>query len=244
MSERLYLNADCMNRKTGLPSYPDNHFDLAIVDPPFGQECNLKGGTCNTGGNGWKGNMEKLHNWNQPPTATYFKQLFRVSRHQIIWGANYFTKHLPPSMGWIFWDKMNKGFSLGDGELAFTSFNKALRIFEYARGNEKGFAPKLNDWEMHDLSMHPNQKPMGLYRWLLTNYARHGMRLLDTHVGSASSLVVFEEMGFDYVAFEKDKDYYAESTARLEKFRRQGSLFSGKEIFEASAKQTTIFDGQ
>jgi len=244
MSERLYLNADCMNRKTGLPSYPDNYFDLAIVDPPYGigetairskqrvpktqskKWANRKAPDY-VGGNDWD---------NEPPTQDYFEQLVRVSKNQIIWGANHFGM-MPPSSGWVVWYKkrIDEVNDFSDAELAYTSFNKGCRLFHLPW---IGFGA-INAGEKR---MHPTQKPSALYRWLLSNYARHGMRLLDTHVGSASSLVVFEEMGFDYVAFETDKDYYRDSTARLEKFRRQGSLFSGKEIFEASAKQTTIFD--
>jgi len=238
-----YHHADCMNPDTGLPSFPDKHFDLAIVDPPYGEECNLHGGSSESGSNGWKGNMGKLHTWNKTPELQYFAELFRVSKNQIIWGANYFSSYLPPSMGWIVWDKMNAGFSLGDGELAFSSFDKALRIFKYGRGNEKGFAPKLKDWESHSLSIHPNQKPMGLYRWLLKNYAKAGDLILDTHVGSASSLVAFEEMGFEYVGYELDADYYRDSTARLEAFRAQPKLFTGSEIFRATqGEQGTLFE--
>jgi len=245
MSERLYLNADCMNRKTGLPSYPDNYFDLAIVDPPYGighgrhrDETKAIASKERTGR--WKNPKQKEYkpfDDSAIPSEDYFNEVFRVSKNQIIWGANYFVGHLPPSSNWISWDKgVSEGEHLSQVELAFTSFDGRARKFEFLwAGFKKG--------EKVD-RIHATQKPEALYRWLLSNYARHGMRLLDTHVGSASSLVVFEEMGFDYVAFEKDKDYYADSTSRLEKFRRQGSLFSGKEIFEASAKQTTIFDGQ
>jgi len=239
MSERLYLNADCMNRKTGLPSYPDNHFDLAIVDPPYG--IGEDGGTNKTRSKLAKSKDYGGKKWDdKPPSRAYFKELMRVSKNQIIWGANHFISRIPfDSSCWIVWNKMNGENDFADCELAWTSFRTSVRKFEFRwQGMLQG------DMKNKTIRIHPTQKPEALYRWLLSNYARHGMRLLDTHVGSASSLVVFEEMGFDYVAFETDKDYYRDSTARLEKFRRQGSLFSGKEIFEASAKQTTIFDGQ
>lgn len=231
----IYLNADCMNQETGLPSFPDNHFDLAIVDPPFGIGAERQ----HFEGHGWKVKAKKA--WDKyPPPAEFFTELLRVSKNQIIWGANYFSQYLPPSMGWICWDKMNHGFSLADGELAFTSFDVGLKIFQYARGNESGFAPKLKDWDKIGLNIHPTQKPIALYRWLLKNYAKQGDLILDTHVGSASSLIAFEEMGFDYVAFELDSDYYRESTERIHRFRSQGKLFSGSEIFEAS-KPATLF---
>jgi site-specific DNA-methyltransferase (adenine-specific) len=250
MSERLYLNADCMNRKTGLPSYPDNYFDLAIVDPPFG--IGEDGGRSASRGKLAKAGNYISKDWDsKPPSKAYFRELMRVSKNQIIWGANHFISRIPfDSSCWIVWDKMNDGTDFADYELAWTSFDTAVRQLRFMwRGMMQGKSVASGgnfrgDNKNNEQRIHPTQKPEALYRWLLSNYARHGMRLLDTHVGSASSLVVFEEMGFDYVAFEKDKDYYADSTARLDEFRRQGSLFSGKEIFEASAKQTTIFDGQ
>lgn len=219
----VYLNADCMDEKVGLPSYPDNHFDLAIVDPPYG--IGRDGGET---GKNWK--RYKKKNWDsQVPSVAYFRDLFRVSKDQIIWGANYFTEFLPASMGWIFWDK-GQELTMSDGELAFSSFQKALRRIIINRCHIGAGAELL----------HPTQKPIALYRWLLTNYAKPGMRLLDTHVGSASSLVAFEEMGFEYVGFELDADYYRDSVKRLEAYRSQPKLFSGAEIFEAS-KPPTLF---
>jgi len=234
----IYLNTDCMNPETGLPSFPDNHFDLAIVDPPYGIG---RDGHDGVESSGWK-----KHEWKEwdskAPNTEYFEQLFRVSKNQIIWGANYFTEFLPASMGWVFWDKDQK-FTSSDGELAFTSFDVALRRFVHGRGNEQGFAPKLRSWEKQGLQIHPTQKPMALYRWLVKNYAKQGDLILDTHVGSASSLVVFEEMGFEYVGYELDTDYYRDSKARLEAFRAQPKLFTGAEIFRATqGEQGTLFE--
>jgi len=224
----LYLNADCMNPETGLPSFPDNHFDLAIVDPPYG--IGYDGAKQTSGSNGGR-KAHEFKGWDSSiPSAEYFSELFRVSRNQIIWGANYFTQYLPPSMGWIIWRKDRGNFSSSDAELAYSSFDVALR-----------------EWTKNPLvlvreggTMHPTQKPIALYRWLLKNYAKQGDKILDTHVGSASSLIAFEEMGFEYVGYELDADYYRDSCKRLEAFRAQPKLFTGAEIFEAS-KPPTLF---
>lgn len=197
---RKFILGDCMDLETGLPSYPDKFFDLAIVDPPYG--IGRDGGET---GKGWKLYEEK--GWdNERPSPEYFNQLFRVSKNQIIWGANYFTQFLPPSMGWIFWDK-GQELTMSDGELAFSSFNKALRRAK-AHRSQIGY---------HGGYLHPTQKPVKLYRWLLENYAKPGQLILDTHVGSASSLIACESMGFDYVGFEIDPDYYAAAKNRMSK---------------------------
>lgn len=242
-----YLNACCMNKKTGLPSYPDKYFDLAIIDPPYGigedgARSKSRGKLAPTRGYEAKG-------WDtKPPSPRYFKELQRVSKNQIIWGANHFISRIPhDSSCWIVWDKMNDGTDFADCELAWTSFNSSIRQIRFMwRGMMQGKSVAggggfRGDNKKNEVRIHPTQKPEALYRWLLTTYAKTGMRLLDTHVGSASSLVVFEELGFEYVAFEKDKDYYRDSTERLETFRKQGKLFSGREIFEAS-RQASIFD--
>ena len=212
----LYLNADCMNPETGLPSYPDKYFDLAIVDPPYGIGIENSGTMFKKFGEtkGWD---------NEPPRKSYFEELFRVSKNQIIWGGNYFLDHLGSTKCIIWWDKMNGTNMMADGEMAWTSFSSHSRRF-CMHHFSAGYGDK----------MHPNQKPEALYRWQATNYANQGDKILDTHVGSASSLVVYEEMGFEYVGFELDADYYRDSCKRLEAFRAQPKLFSGGEIFEAS----------
>lgn len=223
-----YLNIDCMDLERGLPSYPDKFFDLAIVDPPYG----IDSSGAKSPSNGFKSQAlwDKMLIWDaKRPDEAYFEQLFRVSKHQIIWGANYYPQYLPPSQGWIFWDKGQRNFSFADGELAFSSFDKALRVFQFSRGELMAECKKARIEKFH-----PTQKPMALYRWLVANYAKPGMKLLDTHVGSASSLVVFEEMGFEYHAFEIDEDYYKAGNERLEAYRKQGSLFTPKQIFEAT----------
>ena len=206
-----YFNEDCM---VGMARYPDKHFDLAIVDPPYG----INFAKTHTG-KGWV--VRESKEWdNSIPDKEYFEELQRVSKNQIIWGGNYFTEHLKPSMGWIFWDKGQRDFSLADGELAWTSFNKALRVFDFSRA-------KLNQTRA---GFHPTEKPAALYKWLLKNYAKQGDKILDTHVGSASSLIACYDMGFDAVGFELDEDYYNESKQRLERFMKQITLFDISEL--------------
>ena len=211
----LYLNADCMNPETGLPSYPDKHFSLAIVDPPYGMKTAQEYG--NTRG---KPKQYPIRRWDEErPKMEYFDQIQRVSKNQIIWGGNYFADLLPPSRCWVYWRKLMGG-NYADGELAWTSFDKVLREFTQCTDQGNRF--------------HPTQKPVALYRWLLKNYAKPGDLILDTHVGSASSLIAFEEMGFEYVGFELDADYYRDSCKRLEAFRSSPRLFDGQEVFRAS----------
>lgn len=199
-----YFNEDCM---TGMARYPDKYFDLAICDPPYG--IGVDGNKASTGGHGGrKAHVKK--GWDTyRPNRNYFEELFRVSKNQIIWGANYYPEHLFGTMGWVFWDK-GQDINQSDGELAFTSFNRAFRRIVLNR------CVLLSEG-----TIHPTQKPIKLYKWLLTNYAKPGDKILDTHVGSASSLIACHDMGFDAVGFELDPDYYAKSKQRLEDFMRQ-----------------------
>ena len=197
-----------MHPEYGLPSYPDKFFDLAVVDPPYGiGRDGKRKSTSSSGGHkgfefkGWDANT---------PNQTYFNELFRVSKNQIIWGANYYPQHLLPSMGWVFWDK-GQDIMQSDGELAYTSFNRALRRVKISRLQlfiEGG-------------TIHPTQKPIKLYQWLLENYATEGNLILDTHVGSASSLIACESMGFNYVGFELDSDYYEAAQKRLKTVQKR-----------------------
>lgn len=202
------LNMDCM---TFMATLPDKAFDLAIVDPPYG--IGKDGQIKTTGGNGGR-KAHDFKGWdNEPPPPEYFAELFRVSSHQIIWGANYMTKHLPPSMGWILWDKGQR-INQSDGELAFTSFDRALRVWVCNRVAL-----------LMEGTIHPTQKPVKLYEWLLTNYAKPGQRILDTHLGSGSSAIAAHNLGFDFVGMELDADYYAAACKRFEQHKAQGSLF-------------------
>jgi len=220
---RLY-NMDCME---GMKEIPDKYFDLAIVDPPYG--IGFDGNTFVEGKSGKASTFtDKKHHikkeWDvSRPTAEYFAELQRVSKNQIIWGGNYFADLLPPKKGWIFWDKKitnanNTNFS--DGELAWTSFDCILRRFTY---DWIGFGYLNNP--QREKKIHPTQKPVALYHWLLNNYAKEGDKILDTHVGSASSLIACHHMGFEYLGFELDEDYYRMSSERLEAHKAQLSLF-------------------
>lgn len=211
-----------MNPETGLPSYPDNYFKLAIVDPPYGIDFAKTSGGKKNDKRGWIDRPKK--DWDsERPSKEYFEQVRRVSVNQIIWGGNYFADLLPPSRCWLIWDKMQE-CNGSEFEMAWTSFDTPAKAFRMARAQAYCGKDKF----------HPNAKPEELYRFQTNKYAKRGDNILDTHVGSANSLKVFEEMGFEYVGFELDTDYYKESCKRLEAFRAQPKLFSGGEIFEAS----------
>lgn len=207
-------NIDCM---IGMKEYPDKYFDLAIVDPPYGidadivQNKNSESGRISNGGR-WK--EYKKTNWdNAIPTIEYFTELFRVSKSQIIWGGNYF--YLPPCCKWIVWNKIQRGY-MTDGEMAWTNMRGQVEIFDMSRAD--AYINKS------DGKIHPTQKPIALYKWLLTKYAKPNDKILDTHVGSASSLIACEGLGFEYVGFELDTDYYNSANKRLENFRKQLKL--------------------
>jgi len=192
----------------------DNAYDLAIVDPPYGIDV-AKG---HDGKAGWVARESK--DWDKEiPSKEYFDHLFRVSKNQIIWGGNYMVQYLTPSMGWIFWDKGQRDFSLADGELAFSSFNKALRVFSYSR------AKALNEKKMFGIRNHPTQKPVELYKWLLQNYAKEGTWILDTHLGSGNIALACWDLCFNLTAYEIDKEYFDGAVARLERHKDQGQLF-------------------
>ena len=200
--------ADCMDIMRDIP---DKYFELAIVDPPYG--IGKDGQTKSTGVHG--GRKAHAHKgWdNKIPGVEYFTELFRISNNQIIWGGNYFAMYLPSSMGWIFWDKGQR-INQSDGELAFSSFQRALRVAEY------------NRWELiKDGTIHPAQKPVALYRWLLQNYAKPDDKIIDTHSGSGSCAIACHIEKHDFLAIEKDPDYHAASVKRLEEVRAQGVLF-------------------
>jgi len=198
-----YYNEDCME---GMKRYKDKHFDLAIVDPPYGQFNNDKRG--HQGGGHAK--KYKYGKWDNVPEAKYFDELFRVSKNQIVWGGNYFK--MPATRCFLVWRKfVPETFTMAMCEYAWTSFNDNAKWIQ--------MAPQDPD------RIHPTQKPVKLYKWLLHNYAKKGDLILDTHVGSASSLIACYDMGFDAVGFELDKDYYEASKKRLNDFMAQGRLF-------------------
>jgi site-specific DNA-methyltransferase (adenine-specific) len=201
--------------------YPDNHFDLAIVDPPYG--IGMDGGSIG------KGKKLNKKNWdNETPKDEYFTELFRVSKNQIIWGGNYFKLALTKS--WIYWDKMQDGFaeSFSSGELAWSSFNLPMKQIRYKyQGNYEGYENNITtkSSKPHLLKIHPTQKPVALYKWLLSKYAKQGDKILDTHLGSGSIAIACHDMGFDLTACELDTDYFNAAMKRIEDHKKQLVLF-------------------
>lgn len=203
------LHIDCMEYMAGLP---DKAFDLAVVDPPYGIEIMKQWGS-----EKFNYKQHDIKEWdNAMPKKEYFDELFRVSKHQIIWGGNYFTQFLPASQGWLIWDKGQRNFSMADAEMAWTSFDKAIRIKTIHRSSQFGA----------DIGkIHICQKPVKLYKWLLDIRALPGNRILDTHLGSGSSAIAAHKMGFDFVGCELDADYYKAACKRFEEQTMQLSLF-------------------
>lgn len=240
-----YYNMDCME---GMKQFPDGYFDIAIVDPPYGGAGKDVDETFNgaiTGrfggrfdkyygsergahfhgrgrskkykeierrGGQWASKYgNNINNWDIAPPQEYFDELFRVSKNQVIWGGNYFE--LPPTRCFLVWRKLtiSENFTMAMAEYAWTSFNANAKVFEKAPQDKARF--------------HPTQKPVELYEWILANFAKDGDKILDTHVGSASSLIACHNMGFQYVGFEINETYYKLSKERLEAYEAQTSLW-------------------
>ena len=196
--------------------YEDNYFDLAIVDPPYG--IGIDGQKESKKGKKSDRKYHKQKQWdNAIPNKDYFNELQRVSKNQIIWGANYFVKHLVKgTKGWIVWDKGQRGLTMSDCELAYSSFQKPTRVFTQNRVillQEGG-------------TIHPTQKPVKLYEWLLMNYAKDGFRILDTHLGSGSIALACHNLGYDLTACELDKEYYYAAIKRIEQHKAQIRMFA------------------
>lgn len=211
------LNIDCMKYMAGCD---DNAFDLAIVDPPYGigenaHRSSSRSKLCNT--TEW-GAFDK--EWDRAcPEQDYFDALFRVSKNQIIWGANHMMHRISlPSPCWLVWDKDNSG-CFADCELAWSSFGSAVRRFRF-RWNGMIQA----DMKKKELRIHPTQKPVKLYDWILSNYAKEGDSILDTHLGSASSAIAAYYGGFDFVGCELDKSYFDASVERFSRETAQRAL--------------------
>lgn len=201
--------------------YPDNYFDLAIVDPPYGLNIN---GALNVNS---KNQYVKGKNWdNNTPNKKYFIELFRVSKNQIIWGANYMNEFLPNYKGGIFWNKLNHHDNRSDGELAFYSGDKLFRFFEYMwDGNRYGFKGSINGVGKKSIRIHPTEKPVQLYEWILDNYAKEGYKILDTHLGSGSIAIACHNRKFELTACELDEDYYKDAIKRIENHVAQIRMF-------------------
>ena len=196
---------DCMDL---MREYPDNHFDLAIVDPPYGLGDRISDGGGVLGGRSYV-KMYKEKRWDEAPEESYFKELFRVSENQIVWGGNYFS--LPPTRGIVAWDKVQDMPTLSSWEMAWSSFDCTAKMF---RGRSQ-----------NPSRIHPTQKPVKLYDWLLTNYAEPGQRILDTHLGSGSHAIACHYFGAHLTACELDADYYKAACARIKEQTRQTVMF-------------------
>ena len=202
------INCDCMEL---LKQTPDNYYSLALVDPPYGIGINVSMGRR-------KGDKKSTYKPfagedKQIPTKDYFEELFRVSQNQIIWGGNYMTNFLYPSPCWLMWDKgFSENVTFAQYELAWTSFVTSAKKYDYnaAKNNNR---------------IHPTQKPVALYKWLLKNYAKQGDKILDTHFGSLSIGIACHDMGFELTACELDKEYYEAGKKRLINHQKQLNLF-------------------
>jgi site-specific DNA-methyltransferase (adenine-specific) len=215
IGDATLYHGDCMDYMRGLP---DKAFDLAIVDPPYGigedKTTRPSRGRTET-----KAHIEK-HWDSKPPEKSYFSELMRISRRQIVWGANHFISRLPfDSSCWIVWNKKTAG-NTADCELAWTSFDTAVRRFDFMW---EGFWQE--NMKNKEARIHPTPKPVALYEWLLTNYAKPGDRILDTHLGSGSSAIAAHGLGFEFVGIELDADYYAAACERIARAYAQPRLF-------------------
>jgi len=199
---KLY-KMDCMEL---LKNTSDKFYDLAIVDPPYGI-----GEKLTTGGT-WADKYKTGDAaWDVAPDDEYFKNLFRVSKNQIIWGANYFN--LPPSRCFLIWDKVSHMPTMADCEKAWASFDKNAKIFKHVRNTDEA-------------RIHICQKPVKLYEWLLTNYAKPNDKILDTHLGSMSSVIACLNLGYEITGTELDTDYFNAGIKRVEQSQKQQRMFS------------------
>ena len=203
----LMIHGDCMDVMEELG---EKEIQLSIVDPPYGIGMD--------GGKRGKATYKKKEWDESAPSQEYFKELFRVSKNQIIWGGNYFD--LCPSQ-WIIWDKLNGDSFFADGEMAWTSFSSPMKIFKHAY---------IGRYNPEPLKIHPTQKPVALYKWLLSRYAKPTDTILDTHGGSGSICIACHDLGFPIIWVEKDADYYRDAVARYKTHALQETLFDAKEL--------------
>lgn len=219
-----------------LPQFPDKYFDIAVCDPPYGLK---EHGGKNRSKHVRQRNGSRIYvqdggyenqGWdNHTPDAEYFDELLRVSKNQIIWGVNYFNYSFPG--GRIVWDKCNQGSDQSDAEIAYCSLNNRVDIFRYmwrgmlqGKSIEEGTVQQGNK-RLNEKRIHPAQKPVNLYRWIVKKYLQEGWNVLDTHVGSASSLIAYMEAGVPFVGFEKNQAIYEVASRRLAEARSQITLF-------------------
>lgn len=232
----IAYNMDCME---AMAQMKDNEFDLAIVDPPYGIGLDM----IFNGAHGKKQRNKEKKNWyiherkdwnNLIPDEKYFIELHRISKNQIIWGCNYYAKFIP-AVGRIIHDKEmgieGTKINFSHADIASCSMQKRITMFRYRwSGNKQG---RTINWENNGLDgrIHPTQKPIALYKWLLKNYAKEGDRILDTHLGSGSSRIAAHDMGFDFAGYEIDKDYFEAQEKRFANHIKQQSLFKPNEMY-------------
>ena len=207
-------NGDCME---ALANMQDNQFDLAIVDPPY-MDVFVTDNWVETSAKqkSYKNRQDTLTN--KKPQENYFKELIRASKNQIIWGGNYFN--LPISRGWVFWLKGMQNNYFSDGELAWTSYDRVLKCFDFMwSGMLQG------DMKNKEIKIHPTQKPVKLYEWLLMNYANEGDKILDTHLGSGSIAIACHNLGYHLEGYELDEEYYNAAVKRYNNHIAQLKLF-------------------
>lgn len=215
-------NEDCLQ---AMKQIPDKYFELAIVDPPYGNNDAI--GIKNSNSHSANRKNYKLFD-NKAPDDNYFEELKRVSKNQIIWGANFFGI----KGGYICWNK--NGTCFGECELAYCSMQNSVNLFNYTWNGML-----QENMKNKEIRIHPTQKPVALYEWLLKNYAKKGDKILDTHLGSASSIIACKKLGFEYLGFELDEDYFKAAQKRLDDFDAQPRIL---ELPELKLEQTTIFD--
>ena len=229
----MTFNATCEDNMALMARYPDKFFDLAIVDPPYGSGQDWSKEKMNKGR--YKGNYDN----SLIPNSAYFEELFRVSKNWIIWGANYYTAYLVPTNNIIVWDKKAPQNNIESmGEIAYTSFKHPLRIIEIEwSGARKGIL------ESTTKKIHPHQKPVALYKWLLANYAKPGDKILDTHLGSGSIAIACYDLGFDLTACELDPYYFKVMMKRYTDHVKSRPIIPGMEyVVVESVKQMKMFD--
>jgi site-specific DNA-methyltransferase (adenine-specific) len=210
------LQGDCMEL---MRDTPDKHYNLAIVDPPYGIGINKQ--SQGKGGGVAKKINYKVKEWDHStPDIHYFFELKRVSKIQIIWGGNYFLDYLGSTPCFIVWDKVNGETDFADCELAWINLKTSVRQFTW-----KWSGMLQQNMKNKEVRIHPTQKPVALYKWLLKNYAKEGDKILDTHLGSGSSAITAHDMKFDFTGIELDKDYFYDAKKRFKQHTAQQTLF-------------------
>lgn len=224
MTVELYLG-DCLEYMKTMPA---GSVDAVITDPPYGIAYKMHGGT-------WGTTRLKSYEWDSSivPLNT-LKKIINIAPFVCLWGANYYSKYLPNSSGWLIWEKVCRGLTLSDAELAWTNLDNPIRVFSYSRGNESGFAPKFS--ESHEfLNCHPTQKPVALIRWVVENYTHLGDTIFDPFMGSGTTGVACVQLGRNFIGSEIDPHYFEIAKKRIEAAQLQPQLFQDKKPEEKQA---------